>query len=104
MKTVLGYVFYLELNGMSFPVISKSLSQAEQFFKQVFPQEQIESKNIKHEGYNFNKDTLQKKYDEIKKTWKDLNLLNATPGSIKINRVSLDMLLENNYSILTNMD
>jgi len=102
MKIVKGKLFSLLIGTYSFPVITSDLSRAAVFYRIVFPDQEIKVSDIVHVETFFYRSTMAERFAEVKQHWKDMDLLQATPGTIKFNKNALDLLLESSEILLTN--
>ncbi len=98
-----GTIYEIELYGDIFPVLTTEKYRAYQFFIKVFPEENIILDIIKIKHTIFSKECLREAMATVRATWKQLDLLNATAGTIKFDRPALDNLLEYTNKLLTNL-
>lgn len=103
MKLVKGKLFKIILHEYEFFVLTSNVERAHIFYTTVFPAEVISIADIHRKTIIFTKDSLRAAFIFVKKTWETIGLLKTSPGDIKFNRVALDMLLEQNEIILTNI-
>lgn len=103
MKIVKGKLFTLELDGNTFPVLTSDPERAYRFFKTVFPEQIINTRYITQVETIFLTETLKERFAEVKQKWNQMSLLQAEPGNIKFNKRALDLLLDTNQILLTNV-
>jgi len=104
MKLVKGRLFKIILENYEFPVLTTNEDRALNFYVAVFPDQGITLSDLILVERIYTRNTLDEKFREVKRTWAELNLLQAEPGTIKFNKYALDLLLENNEFILTNKE
>jgi len=102
MKIVKGKLYSLTIDKYQFLVITSNINRAQNFYKAVFPDQNINLSDIVHVETFFYVATLKERFIQVKEKWNDMNLLQAAPGSIKFNKHALDLLLTNTEFILTN--
>ena len=98
-----GKLFELTLHGYIFPVLTINRMRAYDFFRVIFPDEDIIVDMVIDVETVQTENKLEQKLEQVKDTWDELDLLNAEPGTIKFSESAIEVLLTHNDGLLTNI-